>query len=160
MGVNPVRNEVYAVNSGSDTVSVIDTTENSVAATHRRVHRAPYSMDVSLDGNGAPTSPTPAPTQSASSTSKSASGRSPSTPLVLKRSRCRHASPRTTAHLVVSNQVAGSVSIYSISDSPGATHCNSAPPSPAAPALQTSPSWPDSSKAFIACSGGHQVMDL
>jgi YVTN family beta-propeller protein len=52
MAVNPVRNEVYAANAGSDSISVIDATRNVVAATIG-VQHTPYSLDVSPDGKRA-----------------------------------------------------------------------------------------------------------
>ena len=154
MAVNPVRNEVYAVNSGSDTISVIDTTDNAIAATIG-VHRSPFSMDVSPDGkrgyvpNSGSNSVSVLDLEKRREIAVAAAGEGPGVARVSPDNRS----------LVVSNRVAGSVTIYSINDSvahplefratlagcPGATDI----------AI-----LPDSSKAFIACSGGHQIMDL
>ena len=45
LAANPVKNEVYAVNTGSNSVSVIDATTNNVVATIG-VHQRPYFIAV------------------------------------------------------------------------------------------------------------------
>jgi YVTN family beta-propeller protein len=161
LAVNPVRNEVYAVNTGSDTVSVIDAEHNRVAATIG-VHRTPYFIDVAPDGKRAYVANSASNTVSVLDLEKrreiavAATGEGPGIARVAPDNRT----------LVVSNRVAGSVSIYSISDSekqplqlreafsgcPGATDVT---------ITANSLSDPRSgAKAFIACSGGHQVMDI
>ena len=52
LAVNPRRNEVYVVNSGSGTVTVINAETNTVAATIR-VQRQPYFIDVDAQGDRA-----------------------------------------------------------------------------------------------------------
>jgi YVTN family beta-propeller protein len=56
LAVNPKRNEVYVVNTGTPagngSVSVIDTTSNSIVATIP-VHKLPYSIDVDAEGHRA-----------------------------------------------------------------------------------------------------------
>lgn len=147
IAANPVKNEVYAVNTGSDSVSVIDAEKNAVAATIS-VHKQPYSIDVDARGERA---------YVANSGSNNVS--------VIDLGKRREIAAIGTGEgpgmariapdgnsLVVSNRISGSVTIIdphalkvrSIFDGcPSATYISI---------------LPDSSKAFIACSGGHQVM--
>ena len=149
LAVNPRRNEVYAVNTGSNSVSVIDAEKNNAVA-QISVHRRPYFISVGSDGKRA---------YVANSASNNVSvldlderreiaaigvGEAPGMAVV---------SPDNNT-LVVSNRVGGSVSIVDArslrvrsvwSGCPGATDIAV---------------LPDSSKAFVACSGGHQVMAL
>jgi len=154
LAVNPVRNEVYAVNSGSDTVSVIDTADNSVAATIG-VHRAPFSMDVSPDGkrgyvpNSGSNSVSVLDFDKRREIAVAAAGEGPGVARVSPDNRS----------LVISNRIAGSVTIYSINDSPTHPLVFRATFS-GCPGATDVAILPDSSKAFIACSGGHQIMDL
>jgi YVTN family beta-propeller protein len=154
LGVNPVRNEVYVVNTGSASVSVINTETNTVAATIR-VHRAPFFIAVSPDGKRAYVPNSGANTVSVldldarREIAAPATGEGPGVARVSPDGRT----------LVVSNRVAGSVSIYSIGTA-------------GAPPLQFRSTFsgcagatdvgilPDSTKAFVACSGGHQVMAI
>jgi YVTN family beta-propeller protein len=161
LAVNPVRNEVYAVNSGSDTISVIDTTENAVAATIG-VHRSPFFIEVAPDGKRAYVPNSGSNSVSVIDLDKrreiavAAAGEGPGVARVAPDNRT----------LVVSNRIAGSVSVYSISDSP--THplqfreAFSGCPGATDIVIEADDrAHPESgSKAFIACSGGHQVMDL
>lgn len=161
LAVNPVRNEVYAVNTGSDSVSVIDAEHNRVAAT-MGVHHTPYFIDVAPDGKRAYVANSASNTVSVLDLDKrreiavAATGEGPGVARVSPDNRT----------LVVSNRIAGSVSIYSISDStkqplqlreafsgcPGATDI--------AIAANSLSDLRSGAKAFIACSGGHQVMDI
>ena len=161
LAINPVRNEVYAVNSGSDSVSVIDAEHNRVAATIG-VHHTPYFIDVAPDGKLAYVANSASNTVSVLDLDKrreiavAATGEGPGVARVSPDNRT----------LVVSNRIAGSVSVYSISDSPrqplqlreafsgcpGATDVAIAANSPS--------DLRSGAKAFIACSGGHQVMDI
>jgi YVTN family beta-propeller protein len=147
LAVNPRRNEVYVVNSGSDTVSVINAETNTVAATIR-VQRRPYSIDVDEQGERA---------YVANSKSNNVSV------LDLARRReigvigvgegpgmARIANDGKT--LIVTNRISGSVSIADVRSlrvRSSFDHC----PGPTDAII-----LPDSSKAFIACSGGHQIM--
>jgi YVTN family beta-propeller protein len=154
MAVNPVRDEVYAVNSGSDTVSIIDTTDNAVAATIG-VRHAPFFITVAPDGKRAYVPNSGSNSVSVLDLDKrreiavAAAGEGPGVARVSPDNRS----------LVVSNRIAGSVSVYSINTSPAhplqfrATFSG-------CPGATDVAILPDSSKAFIACSGGHQVMDL
>jgi YVTN family beta-propeller protein len=169
VATNPKLNQVYVVNTLSGTVSVIDTDANRVVATIP-VHKLPYFIDVDAAGHRA---------YVANSGSNSVS--------VIDLDRRREIGVVGTGEqpglarispdmrsLVVTNRGSGSVSIfavvpYSIPPGPGA-------PGPAAKSAAKEPMprlraafagcpgatdaviLPDSSKAFVACSGGHQVM--
>lgn len=172
IAVNPKRNEVYVANTKSGTVSVIDASTNTVAATIG-VHKQPYSISVDAAGGRA---------YVANSGSNSISV------LDLDRRReitaagageqpgLARISPDMRS-LVVSNLGSGSVSIFSAaayispnpnSDTPEAPqsgpHETSGPPLkfrtafPGCPGATDIAILPDSSKALVACSGGHQVM--
>ena len=156
---NPKRDEVYVVNSGSrdsnGSVSVIDTKKNAVIATIP-IQRAPYFVDVDPTGNWG---------YVANSGSNSVSvldlrnhrqieivgvGESPGLARV---------SPDGKS-LVVSNRVGNSVSILDI-----ATVSPDSLPVPRlrkviedCPGATDIAILPDSSKAFVTCSTGHQVM--
>ena len=145
-------NEIYSVNTGSDSVSVIDAETNRVITTIG-VHRAPYFISVSPDGSRAYVANSGSNTVSVLDLRKRreiatiATGEGPGLARVSPDNRT----------VVVSNRVAGSISVYSVEDSdkhplqfreafadcPGATDV----------AI-----LPDSTKAFVACSGSHQVM--
>jgi YVTN family beta-propeller protein len=154
LAVNPVRNEVYAVNTGSNSVTVIDATKNNVVATIG-VRNRPYFIAVSPEGHRAYVPDAGSNTVSVIDLDARrqiavvATGEGPGVARVAPDNRT----------LVVTNEVAGSVSVYSINDSPSA---------PLAlrdafwgcPGATDAVILPDSSKAFVACSGGHQVMDI
>ena len=147
--MNTKRNEVYVVNTGSNSVSVIDAEKNAVVATIH-VHQRPYFVSVSADGTRA-------------YVANSGSNNVSVIDLKLRREIAAIGvgeGPGVAAispdgnTLVVSNRVGNSVSIvdaktYQVrsvwSGCPGATDI----------AI-----LPDSSKAFIACSSGHQVMAI
>jgi YVTN family beta-propeller protein len=164
---NPKRNEVYVVNSGASqgsgangangangtngSISVIDTEKNAVVATIP-VHRQPYFVDVNAAGDTA---------YVANSGSNSVS--------ILDLNTRREVAVVGTGEgpglariapdsesLVVTNRIGNSVSILGeaggqwrvrkvIEGCPGATDAVI---------------LPDSTKAFVACSGGHQVMAI
>jgi len=156
---NPRRNEVYVVNSGpngagagSGSISVIDSEKNVVVATIP-VHRQPYSIDLDREGDLAYVA-------NAGSNSVSVID------LTLRREIAvagtgegpglARISPDGKS-LVVTNRLGNSVSIFAtdghaiprirkvIEGCPGATDAVI---------------LPDSSKAFVACSGGHQIMAI
>lgn len=158
---NPKRNEVYIVNSGNGSngsVSVIDTGKNAVVATIP-VHKRPYFVDVDADGNYA---------YVANSGSNSVSV------IDLKQRReiavlgagegpgLARISPDGKS-LVVSNRIGNSVSIFATGAGPA-----SAPTTPmqvrkvieGCPGATDIAILPDSSKAFVACSNGHQIMAI
>jgi YVTN family beta-propeller protein len=161
LAVNPLRNEIYAVNTGSDSVSVIDATTNTVTHTIG-VHRSPYFIAVSPDGhrayvpNSASNTVSVLDLDTRRELATAATGESPGVAAV---SRDNHT-------LVVSNRLAGSLSVYTITDDahhplafreafpgcPGATDVLISPSDPAEPT--------SGAKAFVACSGGHQIMAI
>jgi YVTN family beta-propeller protein len=161
MAVNPVRNEVYVVNTGlasqSGSVTVIDTESNRVVATIP-VHRLPYFIAVEPSGHRAFVANSGSNTVSVIDLDRrreigvAGTGELPGMVRISPDSRS----------LVVTNRGSGSVSIFEVTPydpkafgphllqfratfagCPGATDVEI---------------LPDSSKAFIACSAGHQVM--
>jgi YVTN family beta-propeller protein len=146
---NPRKNELYVVNSGSAIVSVIDAEKNSVVATIP-VHRKPYFIDVDAEGKRG---------YVANSGSNSVSildlaarreigvigvGEAPGKAKI---------SPDGTS-LVVTNRMSGSVSVIDPVKMVVRSVFSGCPQATDVVIL------PDSSKAFVACSGGHQVMAL
>ncbi len=149
VAVSSKRNEVYVVNTGSNSVSVIAAEKNAVVATIP-VHQRPHFISVSSDGKRAYVANSGSNNVSVLDLDKRREiaaigvGEGPGLAAI---------SPDGNS-LVVSNRLGNSVSIIDAktdhvrsvwSGCPGATDI----------AI-----LPDSSKAFIACSGGHQVMAL
>lgn len=180
IAANPRRNEVYAVNAKSGTVSVIDAVSNSVVSTIG-VHRQPYFISVDAQGGRAYVANSGSNSVSVIDLDRrreiavAGTGEQPGMARVSPDMRT----------LVVSNRGSGSVSVYGVApylstyhdpnhgspDAPGATapaHPNETmgPPLrfraafPGCPGATDVAILPDSSKAFIACSGGHQVMAI
>lgn len=151
LAVNPVRNEVYAVNTGSNSVSVIDASANQVVSTIG-VHQRPYFIAVSPDGKRAYVPNSGSNTVSVidldarRQVAEVATGEGPGVARVSPDNRT----------LVVSNQHAGSVSVYSINASGSPLTLRDA--FSGCPGATDIAILPDSTKAFVACSGGHQVM--
>jgi YVTN family beta-propeller protein len=149
VAVNPKKNEVYAVNTGSGTISVIDAEKNRVAATIP-VHRKPYFIDVNAAGTRAYVANSGSNNVSVINLDKRREIRVIGVgegPGVAKIS----ADGNT---LVVTNRVSGSVSIIDTKGHRVRSVFSGCPQATDAVIL------PDSSKAFIACSGGDQVMVL
>jgi YVTN family beta-propeller protein len=168
LAVNPARNEVYVVNTLSGSVSVIDADSNRVVATIP-VHRLPRAIAVDATGHRA---------YVANSGSNTVS--------ILDLDRRREIGVAGTGEqpgflrispdgrtLVVTNGLSGSVSLFNIAPSEPTTPQNPTNPTPRpAPPLHLRAAFPncpgatdavilpDSSKAFIACSDGHQVMAI
>jgi YVTN family beta-propeller protein len=169
IAANPKRNEVYAVNTVSGSISVIDTISNTVVATIP-VRRLPYFIDVDASGHRA---------YVANSGSNSVS--------VLDLDARREIAVAGTGEqpglarispdmrsLVVTNRGSGSVSIFAVEPYMEPAHSipaltaklrGAASPMPrlraaysGCPGATDIAILPDSSKAFVACSGGHQVM--
>ena len=155
VAASPTRNEVYVVNSGlagaSGSVSVIDAERNAVAAVIP-VGRVPVSIDVDSNGklayvaNSGSNSVSVIDLGSRREIARIGTGEGPAGARLAPDGRT----------LVVANRRANSVSLIDppgpnsagrvravFGDCPGATD----------PVI-----LPDSSKAFVACSGGHQVM--
>jgi YVTN family beta-propeller protein len=147
LAVNPRRNEVYVVNSGSGTVTVINAESNTVAATIP-VERRPYFIDVDAQGERA---------YVANSGSNNVSvidlaGRRVAGVIGVGESPGIARIANNGKTLVISNRASGSVSIAdagSFKVRSSFDHC---------PGATDVMILPDSSKAFIACSGGHQIM--
>jgi YVTN family beta-propeller protein len=146
---NPKKNEVYAVNSGSGTVSVIDAAQNRVVATIP-VHRKPYFIDVNSDGTRAYVANSGSNNVSVIDLDKRreiqtiGAGEGPGLAKI---------SPDGNT-LVVTNRIDGSASIIDAKTYHVRAVFSGCPQATDAVIL------PDSSKAFIACSGGHQVMAI
>ena len=146
---NPKRNEVYAVNTGSGTVSVIDAGKNRVVATIA-VHRRPYFIDVDSEGRRAYVANAGSNNVSVLDLDKRREiavigvGEAPGLAKI---------SPDNDS-LVVTNRMSGSVSVADPATFKVRAAFSGCPQATDAVIL------PDSSKAFVACSGGHQVMAI
>lgn len=147
IAANPTKNEIYAVNTNSNSVSVINAEKNAVVATIP-VHSKPYFIDVDAKGergyvgNAGSNNVSVIDLAARREIAAIGVGEGPGVARI---------SPDGNS-LVVANRVSGSVSVADphsfkvrsvFSGCPAATH---------------TVILPDSSKAFIACSGGHQVM--
>ncbi|MGD0797783.1 MAG: YncE family protein [Acidobacteriaceae bacterium] len=182
VAANPRRNEVYVVNTGSasglGSVSVIDTTANRVVATIP-VHKQPYFIDVDAAGHRAYVANSGSNGVSVLDLDKrreigvAGTGEQPGLARI---------SPDMRS-LVVTNRRSGSVSIFAVAsyDIPE-SHGLVGLPGNLIPAVRPAPKphppqlprlravfngcpgatdaviLKDSTKVFIACSGGHQVM--
>ena len=155
LAANPKRNEVYAVNTKSGSVSVIDTEKNSVVATIG-VGRKPYFISVDSDGRRAYVA-------NADSNSVSvldlAQRREIATVPAGERPGLARISPDGRS-LVVTNRGSGSASIFDVAGSDDAAPLRVRASFAGCPGATDAAILPDSSKAFVACSGGHQVMAM
>ena len=153
VAISVTRNEVYVVNSGSGnapgTISVIDTQKNAVAA-NIPVHKKPYFIDVSQDGhrgyvaNSGSNNVSVLDLDQRKEIAVIGTGEAPGVARI---------SPDNQT-LVVTNRVGGSVTIID-----GHT-LKVRSVFPNCPGATDAVILPDSSKAFIACSAGHQVMAI
>jgi YVTN family beta-propeller protein len=178
IAVNPKRNEVYVVNagtaSGNGSVSVIDTDANRVVATIP-VHKLPYFIDVDAAGHRAYVANSGSNTVSVIDLDKrreiavAGTGEQPGLARISADMRS----------LVVTNRGSGSVSIFSVEPYAvdGSLALPGLPVKPKSSAVDPVPHLRaafsgcpgatdavilpyDSSKAFVACSDGHQVMAI
>ena len=178
LAANPKRNEVYVVNagipSGTGSVSVIDTDTNRVVATIP-VHKLPYFIDVDAAGQRAYVANSGSNTVSVIDLDSRreigvvGTGEQPGLARI---------SPDMRS-LVVTNRGSGSVSIYAVEPPPAEAKpiLPGLPLKPKPAEKQTLPHLravfpgcpgatdavilPDKlNKAFVACSGGHQVMAI
>ena len=153
LAVNPKRDEVYVVNSGegAGSVSVIDTTRNEVVATIP-VHRSPGAIAVDAEGvrgyvtNTGSNNVSVIDLKTRKTIGTSETGERPGELAVAPDGRS----------LVVANAGSGSISVFAVARTGAplslrATFSGCA--GAASPVI-----LPDSSKVFVACSGGHQVM--
>lgn len=171
LAVNPKRDEVYVVNTVSGTVSVIDTDANRVVATIP-VHKLPYFIDVDPTGHRAYVANSGSNSVSVIDLDKrreiavAGTGEQPGLARISPDGRT----------LLVTNRGSGSVSIFGVQPYetpkvlglPGLLtklkpSMPEAPPQLRAtfsgcPGATDAVILLDSSKAFIACSSGHQVM--
>ncbi|NYF81104.1 YncE family protein [Granulicella arctica] len=156
MDVNQTKQEVYVTNAQSGSVSIIDTAKNQVAATIP-VGRLPYSLSVEPSGlrafvaNSGSNSVSVIDLNQRRVVQVAGTGEQPGVARVAPDART----------LVVSNRGSGSVSIFNVAPDVGPG--SGAPLSLRAtfggcPGATDVAILPDSSKAFVACSGGHQVM--
>jgi YVTN family beta-propeller protein len=153
VAASPTRNEVYVVNSGTATgsgsISVIDAEHNMVAATIS-VKRQPVSIDLDSTGNLA---------YVANSGSNSISVIDLAARRVLaelgagQQPVAAHISPDRKT-LIVANRGADSVTLIDPKTGSVRSVFNGCP------GAQDPVILPDSSKTFVACSTGHQVMAI
>ena len=174
---NPKRNEIYVVNTGSASVSVIDAEANRVAATIG-VHKQPYFIDVDGDGRRGYVANSGSNTVSVIDLDARREigvigvGEQPGLAKISPDGRT----------LVVTNRGSGSVSVFAVSaatssgvqENPALPRlslrrkgASNAPTEPmpklratfaGCPEATDAVILPDSLKAFVACSGGSQVM--
>jgi YVTN family beta-propeller protein len=153
VAISPTRNEVYVVNSGyasgNGSVSVIDAEKNRVAATIP-VHRRPFFIDVDREGrrgyvaNSGSNSVSVIDLEKRREIGVVGVGEAPGLAKI---------SPDGKS-LVVTNRASGSVSIVD----PVKMRVRAA--FSGCPQATDTVILPDSSKAFVACSGGHQVLAI
>lgn len=159
MGVNPARNEVYVVNSQSGTISVIDTNKNEVVATIP-VGKLPYSINVEPSGHRAYVANSGSNNVSMIDLdhrrvlSVAGTGEQPGLARISPDMRT----------LVVTNRGSDSISLFEVA-TPHAIEAGGKPlrlraSFPGCPGPTDAAILPDSSKVFVACSAGHQVMSL
>jgi YVTN family beta-propeller protein len=156
---NPVRNEVYVVNTQSGSVSVFDAEANRVGATIP-VHRLPTSLSVDPTGHRAYVTNSGSNTVSVLDLDRRreiavvGTGEQPGVTRISPDGRS----------LVVTNRGSGSISIFEVrpydadAKTERAPHLRAA--FPGCPGAGDAAILPDSSKVFVACSGGHQVMAI
>lgn len=156
---NPKRNEVYVVNSGDGTVTVIDATTNQIVHTIG-VQKLPYSIAIDADGrlgyvaNSGSNTVSVIDLQERQQIAVSGTGEQPGEAKI---------SPDMRS-LVVTNRGSGSISIYDVASAPD-PKSDAAYPAPklratfaGCPGATDAAILPDSSKVFVACSAGHQIM--
>jgi YVTN family beta-propeller protein len=159
---NPKRNEVYVVNSGAapangtsgtnGSVSVIDAEKNAVVATIP-VHRQPYFLEVDPAGdlayvaNSGSNSVSVIDLKARREIAVAGTGEGPGMARI---------SPDGKT-LVVTNRLGNSVSIF---DAGGREALRARKVIEGCPGATDTVILPDSTKAFVACSSGHQIMAI
>ena len=159
LAVNPIRNEIYVVNTQSGTVSVIDAENNRVAATIP-VHRQPSFIAVDPTGHRAYVANSGSNTVSVLDLDRrreiavAGTGEQPGVDRISPDGRS----------LVVTNRNSNSVSILDVppydAKAGSEPHPRLRAAFPGCPGAADAVVLPDSSKAFVACSAGHQVMAI
>lgn len=155
LAANPKRNEVYAVNTRSGSVSVIDTERNAVVATIG-VGRRPYFISVDAAGQRAYVANSESHTVSVLDLN---GRREIATVYAGDQPGLARITPDSRT-LVVTDRGSGSVHVFAVataSDMPPLRLRASFRGCSGATDLAI---LPDSSKAFAACAGGHQVMAI
>lgn len=146
---NPTRDEVYVTNTGSSSVSVIDAKNNRVASTIG-VGRGPDWVDVDADGerayvaNAGSNNVSVVDLRRRREISAIGVGEGPAEARISPDGRS----------LVVSNRISSSVSIVDVHDWKVRAVFDGCPQASDTVIL------PDSSKAFIACTGSNHVMAI
>jgi YVTN family beta-propeller protein len=150
---NPMRDEVYVVNSGPEggqgSISVIDAAKNTVAATIE-LHRKPVSIDLNPDGtlayvtNSESNSISVVDLRARQEISQIGAGEEPV---------AAHIAPDGKT-LVVANRRGNSATVIDLSSRKVRSIFDGCPGAADVVIL------PDSSKAFVACADGHQVMAI
>jgi YVTN family beta-propeller protein len=150
---SPTRNEVYVVSSGvkggQGSVSVIDAEKNTVAATIE-LHRKPVSIDLNAEGtlayiaNSESNSVSVVDLKARQEIAQIGAGEEPVAARITPDGKT----------LVVANRRGNSVSIIDAAANNVRSIFDGCPGAADVAIL------PDSSKAFVACSGGHQVMAI
>ena len=153
---NPKRNEVYVVNSGSGqangSISVIDAEKNAVVATIP-LHKQPYFLDVSPSGdlayvaNSGSNSVSVLDLKTRREVAVAGTGEAPGLARIAPDGKS----------LIVTNRLGNSVSIFQ-TGGPGIPQIRKV--IAGCPGATDAVILPDSSKAFVACSGGHQIMAI
>ena len=160
MAVNPKRNEVYVVNTRSGSVSVIDAEANRVVATIG-VRRLPYAISVDADGrrayvaNAGSNSVSVLDLEQRREIMAAGTGEQPGLARV---------SPDMRS-VVVTNRGSGSISIFATAGATAGAVGDARAPAlrlrstvGGCPGATDAVILPDSSKVFVACSAGRQVM--
>ncbi len=150
---SPTRNEVYVVNAGSEggqgSISVIDAEKNAVAGTIA-LHRKPVSIDLDADGmlayvaNSGSNSISVVDLKGRQEVAQIGAGEEPVAARIAPDGRT----------LVVANRRGNSVSIFDAASRSVRAIFDGCPGAADVAIL------PDSSKAFVACAGGHQLMAI
>jgi len=159
IAANPVLNEIYAVNTqpglGNGSVSVIDADDNRVAATIP-VHRLPYFIDVDAAGKRAYVANAGSNNVSVIDLKKRheiavvGAGEQPGLARIAPDMRS----------LVVTNRGSGSVSIFAVDNTASAKPLHLRATFSGCTGATDAVILPDSSKAFIACTGENKLMAI
>lgn len=158
LATNPVRNEVYAVNSASASISVIDAEANQIAATIS-VRRQPVAIAVAPDGRRAFVVNSGANSVSIldlDARRELATAPTGGTPIALA------LSPDARS-LVVANRASANVSIFDVAPTTpdqGSRPLDLRATISGCAGISAVTILPDSSKAFAACTASHQVMAI
>jgi YVTN family beta-propeller protein len=155
LAANPVRNEIYVANAQSNTVSVIDAENNRVAATIG-VRRQPSFIAVESSGhrayvvNSGSNSVSVLDLDRRREIAVAGAGEQPGVDRISSDGRS----------LVVTNHGSGSVSIFAVGDveAKSGAQLRLRATFSGCPGAGDAAILPDSSKVFVACSAGSQVM--